>query len=242
MNSRRNGPRTKENMAGKLRKVVTVALLMVVISSVFVFSGSFGSNPPLKSLSGQAFVIEQDGGYPFVSTLFNTGYLAYAAVQKGIAKLEYTPYLLSPPDELGTITIYNQTGSILSVSSGPGYYVCDDFNFSFVNNGEYFIVLSFENIPQANITVSEVGARQVVFYDIHPGVDIHWRVTLGNETINTLQPSIMFLVMPGNYTYSISADGFAVSPSSGTLEITQTQTFDVPVSFTPSISSTADGG
>ena len=97
------------------------------------------------TVNGQAADIMQNNIYTWIGPLFSTGYKGTAEIPSGIGKVQYTANLLAPSDSVAEIQILSLSGQVLSTAEGTGYYVSDTFNFSFVGNSEYEMLLYYNN-------------------------------------------------------------------------------------------------
>ena len=101
------------------------------------------------TVNGQAVDIMQNNVYTWIGPMFSTGYKGTAEIPSGVGKVQYTANLLAPSNSVAEIQILSLSGQVLSTAEGTGYYVSGTFNFSFVGNSEYEMLLFYNNATAA---------------------------------------------------------------------------------------------
>ncbi|MEM0159731.1 hypothetical protein [Metallosphaera sp.] len=141
------------------RKIIPILLSFLFILSIFSVAAlpSYGSSSP--TVSGQAVDILQNNVYTYAES-FSTGYTGTAKIPSGSGLVAYTANLLASSSSVAAIEILSSSGQILSTAEGHGYYVQDNFDFSFSGQSEYVMELFYSNTtppPSNTIATSTNG-------------------------------------------------------------------------------------
>ncbi|MDA8054216.1 MAG: hypothetical protein M0Z77_01020, partial [Thermoplasmatales archaeon] len=132
----------------RILPIIISLLLVVTTVSILALPGDASAS---SAVSGQAVDIEQGNAYTYAE-LFSTGYSGNAYIPSGAGLIQYTADLGASSSSIAEIQILSPAGQILSTAQGPGYYVKDNFNFSFVGESEYVMELFYSTATSSPST------------------------------------------------------------------------------------------
>jgi YVTN family beta-propeller protein len=219
-----------------MKRVIIVAILVLMLIFPVAFGSAQGSifiaHPHPLVADEQAFLIAQDGTYPYAK-LFTTGFSGNAHLQKGYAELVYTANLLAPYGSHAAIEILNSSGHLLNESSGNAWYLRDYFNFTFSSDSGYVVLLFYNHTLQAQINVFEKAANTTVAYgelyfnetglpqNYSWSVSYHVSSSSINSTLFSTNNSIKITLPLGTIVdYSLTAKNYsAIEGSHGTVTV-----------------------